>query len=59
MENEINVCGLKSPAKCTRAQIHYSVPFAESKECNSCEYQTTLAIVYQLLQEDKTCKNRV
>ena len=32
----INVCSLDFPAKCTRAQIHYGVPFAESKECREC-----------------------
>ena len=45
MENEIKICGLKSPAKCTRAQIHYDIPFAESKECEKCPYRNIATIV--------------
>ena len=41
---EVKICGLNPPAKCTRAQIHYDVLFAESKECEKCEYRSIATI---------------
>lgn len=41
------ICGLTPPAKCTRAQIHYEVIFAESKECEKCEYRNIATIVIE------------
>lgn len=51
---KIKICDLRAPAKCTRAQIHYNTPFAESELCDECEHQVIATIV----SEDKTAVSK-
>jgi hypothetical protein len=51
---KIKICDLRAPAKCTRTQIHYNVPFAESELCDECEHQVTATIV----SEEKTAVSK-
>jgi hypothetical protein len=33
------ICTLEHPAKCTRCQYQYKIPFAKSEECKECKYK--------------------
>jgi hypothetical protein len=52
MEIEIDVCGLKAPAKCSRANILHEVPFAVGQECRKCEYKRIANVVQTVPEKD-------
>lgn len=50
---QANLCGLKPPAKCARAQIYYNTSYAESSACQNCGYRISGRFIY----EKKDTKN--